>query len=99
MYPTKNKQRYRRYNQNGVFSGREATLKSGAMPQYTAILRTSTRVLMALAEHQKPSDRDVARLQRFAPERAHEDIYVLASYVAQEALQKRREIRAAAAEN
>jgi hypothetical protein len=64
-------------------------------PQYTAILRTSTRVLMALAERQKPADKDVAKLQRFAPQHAHEDIYVLAYYVSQEALQKRRESRAA----
>jgi hypothetical protein len=69
------------------------------MPQYTAILKTSSRVLMALAERQKPADEDVAELQRFAPEFPHEDIGVLAQYVAQEALRKRREIRAAAGDD
>jgi hypothetical protein len=68
-------------------------------PQYTAILEASTRVLLALMERQKPGDEDVAELQRFAPERAHEDIRVLAHYVAREALRKRSEIRAAAGDD
>ena len=63
------------------------------------MLRISTRVLMALAERQKPADKDVAKLQRFAPQRVHEGIYPLAYYVAQEALQKRRESRAARRSN
>jgi len=67
------------------------------VPQYTPILKTATRVLMALAERQRPLDEDVAELQRLAPERASERLDILACYVIQEAMDKRYEVQAAEA--
>jgi hypothetical protein len=69
------------------------------MPQYVPILKTATRVLMALAECQRPLDEDVAELQRLAPERANERLDILACHVIQEAMNKRYEVPAAGVVN
>jgi hypothetical protein len=60
------------------------------MPQYTPILKTASRVLMAIAERQQPCDEDVAELLRFAPDYANDPLDVLACYVVELAMDLRR---------
>lgn len=60
------------------------------MPQYTSILKIASRVLMAFAQRQRPSDEDVAELRRFAPDHAHEEADELACHVVNEVMGIRR---------
>jgi hypothetical protein len=69
------------------------------MPQYTPMLRAASRVLMAIAERQRPSDEDVAELRRFAPDHAHEELDELACHVVHEAMGMRRQQGAASADD